>query len=53
VVKLIPTNAAAATLMGGTKSLFISNKTASTSFQVRTADNTNPAGTETFDYILM
>lgn len=48
----IPTNAAAATLMSGAKSLYVSAKTASTSFTVATADATAAAGTETFDYTI-
>lgn len=51
-ISLTPTNAAAATLMSGTKSLYISAKTANTSFTVSTADGTAAAGTETFDYIV-
>lgn len=51
-VTLIPRNAAAATLMQGTKSLYISAITADTSFTVATADGTNAAGTESFDYVL-
>jgi hypothetical protein len=47
-----PTNAAAALLMSGTKALYTSAKTASTSFTVATQDGTNAAGTETFDYII-
>jgi hypothetical protein len=47
-----PTNAAAALLMSGTKALYTSAKTASTSFTVATQDGTAAAGTETFDYII-
>jgi len=50
-IMLMPTNAAAATLMQGTKSLYVSAKTNDTSFTVTTADGTAPAGTETFNYI--
>jgi hypothetical protein len=49
---LTPTNAAAATLMGSTKSLYVSARSAATSFTVHTADGTNAAGTETFDYLI-
>lgn len=51
-VFIFPTNAAAATLMQGTKSLYISAKTAKTSFTVTTADGTAAVGTETFGYVL-
>lgn len=47
---LIPTNAAAATLMGSSKSLYISARTLKTSFAVTTADGVAAAGTETFEY---
>lgn len=50
VVQLTPTNAAAATLMAGAKSLYISALTPGASFTVATADGTNAAGTETFSY---
>ena len=52
-IRLEPTNAAAATLMGSAKSLYISAKTAGTSFVVTTADGNNAAGTETFNYEIM
>jgi len=52
VILLVPTNASAATLMSGAKSLYISTKTAGASFAVATADGNNAAGTETFDYII-
>ena len=47
---LVPTNAAAATLMGSAKALYISARTAGTSFTVATANAVAAAGTETFDY---
>ncbi len=45
-----PTNAAAATLMGSTKSLYIT--VGSGSFTVTTASGVAAAGTETFSYIV-
>lgn len=51
-VFLMPTNAAAATLMQSTKSLFVSAKSVGTSFTVATADGTNAAGTEAFDFFI-
>lgn len=53
VILLSPKNAAAATLMGGVKSLYISAKTPGTSFQVATANGAAAAGTEIFDYLLV
>lgn len=50
LVVLTPTNAAAATLMGGVKSLYVSALAPGTSFTVATANGTNAAGTETFSY---
>lgn len=47
-----PTNAAAATLMGSAKSLYISAKTPGASFTVATANGVAAAGTETFQYQL-
>jgi hypothetical protein len=52
VITLMPTNAAAANLMNGAKSLYVSARTAATSFVVSTADASNAAGTETFEYII-
>jgi len=51
-IHLTPTNAAAATLMGSAKSLYISARTAETSFTVATADAGNAGGTETFYYTI-
>ena len=47
-----PTNAAAATLMQSTKSLFLASISPGVSFTFSTADGTNAAGTETFQYAL-
>ena len=47
---LTPTNAAAATLMGSAKALYIAAKTDKTSFTVATANAAAATGTETFDY---
>lgn len=52
-ILLTPTNAAAATLMQGAKSLFVLALVAANRFEVRTADNTAPAGTETFSYTIL
>lgn len=53
VILLQPSNAAAATLVGGTKSPYISAKTAGTSFTVATASGVAAAGTETFLYAIV
>lgn len=52
IIVPLPTNAAAATLMGGTKSLYVSAKVAGTSFTVATASGVAAAGTETFQYLI-
>lgn len=49
-VVLIPTNAAAGTLLGSTKCLYLTY--ASGSFTVTTASGVAAAGTETFQYLL-
>lgn len=49
-ITLTPTNAAAAALMGSAKCLYVSAKTAGTSFAVSTGNGVAAAGTETFDY---
>lgn len=51
-VLLTPTNAAAATLQGSAKALYISARTAGASFTVATASGVAAAGTETFAYRL-
>ena len=51
-ITLTPTNAAAATLMGSAKCLYVSAKTSKTSFTVATANAAAAAGTETFDYLI-
>jgi Mrp family chromosome partitioning ATPase len=50
IVQLIPTNAAAGTLQGSAKSLYIVSVTAGVGFTVATANAANAAGTETFQY---
>ncbi len=50
---LMPTNAAAATLMAGSNSLYVSARTANVSFTASTAAGGSAAGTETFQYLLM
>lgn len=50
-IVLMPTNAAAGTLMGSTKSLYVTPATGS--FTVSTASAVAAAGTETFSYVIM
>ena len=50
IITLTPTNAAAGTLMGSAKSLYISAKTTGISFTVATANGVVAVGGETFDY---
>lgn len=52
IIVLFPTNAAAANLVAGSSSPYISAVTASTGFTVATADAVAAAGTETFNYIV-
>lgn len=49
-VSITATNAAAGTLMGSVKSLYVSSITAGTGFSVATANAAAAAGTETFNY---
>lgn len=51
IILLTPTNAAAATLQGSVKALYISAINAGTGFTVTTASGGNAAGTETFSYV--
>jgi len=50
VVLLMPTNAAAGTLQGSTKCLYVSTLTDGASFTVETASGVAAVGTETFSY---
>ena len=51
-ILLFPTNAAAASLMGGSGSLYLSSQIAAASFTVSTANAAAAAGTETFSYVI-
>lgn len=53
IVLWSPTNAAAGTLEGSAKKLYISARTAGTSFALSTASAAAAAGTETFQYIII
>lgn len=53
IVTLMPTNAAAGTLMGSAKALYISSLAAGASFTVATASGAAAAGTETFNYTVV
>lgn len=50
IINLMALNAAAGTLMGSSKSLYISSISPGVSFTVATADSTNAVGTESFQY---
>lgn len=52
-VVIMATNVHAAQLMASGKALYVSAKTASTSFSVSTADGGSAIGDETFDYIIV
>lgn len=53
IILLFPTNAAAATLVSGASSPYISAKSAGVSFTVATANAAAAAGTETFNYLVL
>lgn len=53
LIFLQPTNAAAATLLAGSSSPYISAKSAGVSFTIATADAGSAAGTETFSYLIV
>lgn len=53
IILLMPTNAAAGTLVGSAKSPYISARTVGTSFTIATASGASAAGTETFAYIIV
>lgn len=52
-IQLTPLNAAAATLMGSNKALYISARTQGASFTVATASGVAAAGGEQFSYVLV
>lgn len=51
-IALLPTNAAAASLMGSARSLYLSSRTVGSSFVLSTANGSTAGGTETFSYFL-
>lgn len=52
-VVLTPLNAAAGTLQGSAKALYLSVRTAGASFTVATASGGSAAGTEQFQYVMV
>lgn len=52
VILWMPTNASAASLLSGSKNLYLSARSAGTSFTLSTADATNASGGETFNYLI-
>ena len=53
IILWMPTNAAAGTLQGSAKSLYVSARTVGASFTVATANAVAAAGTETFSYVVV
>jgi hypothetical protein len=53
IIVFTPTNASAGSLTGSNKAPYVSAKTPGTGFTLTTANGTNAAGTETFDYIVV
>lgn len=53
IILFMPVTAAAGTVMGSAKSLYVSARTAGTSFVVATADGSSPSGTCTFAYLIV
>ena len=53
IVIFVPTNASAGSLTGSNKAPYVSAKSVGTGFTLTTANGTNAAGTETFDYIVV
>ena len=53
VILLSPTNASAGTQLQSTETFYISAKSAGVSFTVATADGGSPAGTETWNYVII